>query len=127
MADNRQQKANGKKPEFNKGAGSKEIITKDGHKTTIIRGEKITVLWKGMEIGPENHPRARVGKTAKDRASGAMRRNQDNKDSRASWCNDGKRSINNFPYNSCNGKKNRTVVTGKGNERITISYKAGSK
>jgi len=122
MADNRQQKFNGKKPEF-KNAGPKEIVVKDGHKTTITRGEKVTILWKGMEIGPENHPRARVGKTAKDRANGAMRRNLENKSSRVSWQHDNKASTGNFPFNSCNGKKNRTVVTGKGNERVVIAYK----
>jgi hypothetical protein len=76
-----------------------------------------------MEIGPENHPRARVGKTAKDRANGAMRRNLENKSSRVSWQHDNKASTGNFPFNSCNGKKNRTVVTGKGNERVVIAYK----
>lgn len=123
MADNRQQKSNNKKP-FQKGpASEKEIVVKDGHKTTVTRGEKVTVFWKGMEVTAETHNRPRVGKTARDLASGAKRRNQENKDSRVSWQHDNKASTGNFPFNSCNGKKNRTVVTGRGNERVVISYK----
>lgn len=117
MADNRQHKQSAKKQE------GKEIVRKDGHRTTIIKGEKIIVLWKDKEVGPENHSRPRWGKTAKDAANGQARRNADNKQSRASWQGDNRASISNFPYNSCNGKRNRTVRTGKGNERVTISYK----
>lgn len=125
MADNRQQKASahkgsGYKPKDQ--AAPKETVYVDGHKKTVIKGEKVTVFWKGMEIGPENHSRPRVGKTAKDKASGAERRNYENKESRANWSNDARRSLANFPFNSCNGKRNRTVVTGRGNTRVTIAY-----
>jgi hypothetical protein len=127
MADNRQNKASAKKP-FNKNSKPEaEIRTVDGHKTTIIRGEKVTILWKGMEVTADTHTRPRAGKTARDLASGAKRRNYENKQSRAQWQGDNRASISNFPWNSCNGKKNRTVFTGRDNERVTISYKAGGK
>lgn len=123
MADNRQQKNSANKQGFKK-QDSKDTIRTEGHKTFVIRGgEVVKTLWKGMEVGPENHSRPRVGKTAKDAANGAKRRNADNKQSRASWQGDNRASISNFPYNSCNGKRNRTVYTGKGNERVTVSYK----
>lgn len=128
MADNRQTKTNtqGKKP-FNKaGANKAEIQTFiDGHKRTEVNPKtgETKIFWKEMLVTPETHSRPRVGKTARDAANGAARRNYENKQSRASWMNDSKRTAANFPYNSCNGKRNRTVVTGKGNERITLTYK----
>lgn len=132
MADNRQVKTNnqGKKP-FNKAGASKtevQVFT-DGHKRTEVNQKtgETKIFWKEMLVTPETHSRPRVGKTAKDRAANAQRRNIENKASRAQWQGDNRASISNFPWNSCNGKKNRTVVTGKGNERVTIAYKAGSK
>jgi hypothetical protein len=123
MAEIRQN--NAKKPHGKQSSkpAEKEIVYVDGHKKTVIRGDKVTIYWKGMEVGPENHSRPRVGKTARDNANGAKRRNYENKQSRVSWQHDGKRNTGNFPYNSCNGKRNRTVVTAKGNERKVISYK----
>ena len=52
----------------------------------------------------------RVGKTHKDRNSGAKARNYTNKMQRASWCKDG----GDFPFSTCNGKKNVFMFTGKG-------------
>lgn len=130
MAENRQAKTNaqGKKSFGNKAnSNDKEIVVKDGHKTIVTKGEKVTVFWKGMEVTDSTHSRPRVGKTLKDRLANAQRRNADNKASRAQWQGDNRASISNFPFNSCNGKRNRTVVTGKGNERVTISYKASGK
>lgn len=64
----------------------------------------------------------RVGKTGRDHKSRAWARNSDNKDQRASWRNDVKATANNFPYTTCNGKANRTVVTGRGNTRVVFAY-----
>ena len=117
-----------KNNQVQKGKGKKEEQTfVRGHETIVIRDGKEIRLWKGKEVGPDNHRRPRWGKTAKDRASGAMARNASNKDTRASWCNDSKRSADNFPYSTCNGKRNRTVITGKGNEQIRLNYKTGRK
>lgn len=54
----------------------------------------------------------RLGKTRKDRESGARERNWANKQARASWM--GNKRSDAFPRMSCNGKKNRYRVTGKG-------------
>lgn len=123
---------NGKKP-YNKGGNNsgkpqeKEVKYVDGHKTTIIRGDKVTVFWKGMEVTDANHSRPRVGKTRRDAENNAKKRNYENKQSRTSWQHDSKASTGNFPYNSCNGKRNRTVVTARGNERKVITYKMNGK
>lgn len=57
----------------------------------------------------------REGKTKKDHARGAKRKNEDNKAARASWQGDAKVS---FPWSSCNGKRNRYQWTGKGNSTV---------
>jgi hypothetical protein len=49
----------------------------------------------------------RPGKTKKDAARGVQKRNDENKQKRASWLNDGKRDNKNFPSETCNGKANR--------------------
>jgi hypothetical protein len=107
------------------------VVAEKGRKDQTRQGQmrerKEVPMYKGRELGADNHPRARWGKTAKDNASGASRRNYENKQSRALWSKDSKASIANFPWNSCNGKKNRTVITGRGNERVTFSYKPGTK
>jgi hypothetical protein len=72
------------------------------------------------------HPRTRTGKTAKDHRNGAKNKNQQNKDSRAMWQNDTKSTS--FPAASCNGKRNRYQVTGKGNETVFLrDNKAGKR
>ena len=116
--------AHGKKqpPKSNK-APEIQIFT-DGHKRTeISKNGDVKIFWKGMLVTAETHSRPRVGKTARDAANGAKRRNFENKQSRVSWQHDNKRTTANFPYNSCNGKDNRTVVTAKGNERVVLTYK----
>ena len=70
-----------------------------------------------------NHPRARWGKTQKDRINGAAHRSAGNKEARVSWQHDSKASVTNFPYNSCNGKRNRTVVTSRGGQPVVTVYK----
>lgn len=129
MADNRQAKTNNQGKKSFGGKQSEIIVQTNGHKRTEINPKtgETKVFWKDMLVTPETHSRPRVGKTLKDRLANAQRRNADNKASRAQWQGDNRASVSNFPFNSCNGKRNRTVVTGKGNERITISYKAGSK
>ena len=62
--------------------------------------------------------RIRRGKTAKDHANGQKHKNAQNKDSRAAWQNDTKGSS--FPVASCNGKRNRYQVTGKGGETVYL-------
>lgn len=105
------------------GKAKEQRIAVDKNLILVIKDGNTTRIWKGMEVKDENHPRPRVGKTAKDKASGAAARNASNKVTRASWMNDSKRSAANFPYNTCNGKRNRTVITGKGNEQIRLTYK----
>jgi len=60
-----------------------------------------------------NHPRPRIGKTAKDRKSGATERRLSNRSARTIW-QQTYPSIG-FPRESCNGKKNRYRTTGKNN------------
>lgn len=80
---------------------------------------------EGRKGGKENHPRPRWGKTAKDRRSKAQERNASNRQSRALWQQDPKATASNFPYVSCNGKRNRTRIdrTKKGDIRITYAVK----
>lgn len=87
-------------------------------------GHAAPQTYQGRAIDPKtNHPRARWGKTQKDRAGGAARRNADNKEARVSWQHDNKASISNFPYASCNGKRNRTLVTGRQGKPVFTMYK----
>lgn len=67
-------------------------------------------------------PKIRKGKTAKDRESGAKQRNADNKRMRADWRNsmDARGKTDPFPRSTCNGKRNRFVVTGKGNKAVYL-------
>ncbi len=51
----------------------------------------------------------RLGKTARDHKSGAWNRNARNKQERAEWNQDSKRSQNTFPFHTCNGKRNRSI------------------
>ncbi len=51
-------------------------------------------------------PKTRIGKTEKDRKSGARARNADNKALRAAWDNDNHATAASFPAFTCNGKKN---------------------
>lgn len=102
--------------------GPEVQVFTDGHKRTEVNQKtgETKIFWKDMLVTPETHSRPRVGKTARDAANGAKRRNFENKQSRVSWQHDQKATTFNFPYNSCNGKRNRTVVTAKGNERRVI-------
>ena len=54
-------------------------------------------------------PKVRTGKTARDKATGRVTKNETNKAERAAWRNTatGSRSNANFPRHTCNGKKNR--------------------
>lgn len=58
----------------------------------------------------------RIGKTKRDRKNHSAQRNAANKAARAAWNNETtlKRSQGSFPFHTCNGKKNRHLVTGKG-------------
>lgn len=60
------------------------------------------------------HSRPRIGKTNRDRMGEAHRRSRENKAKRAAWRN-GHDGMNSrevpFPYESCNGKRNRYRVT----------------
>lgn len=63
----------------------------------------------------------RLGKTQRDARSHAKQRNYENKQARAAWNNEQtmRRSQNTFPFHSCNGKRNRSVITGhKGTRRV---------
>lgn len=67
----------------------------------------------------------RVGKTARDHAAKRQARNADNKAKRASWQNshDWKNGLKDFPWETVNGKRNRTVETGKNGSQIRRVYK----
>lgn len=65
----------------------------------------------------------RLGKTAKDRKSGAQARNATNKAARNEWraaCIDNDKANPPFPRLSCNGKKNRSRYTGKGGAQVVL-------
>lgn len=66
----------------------------------------------------------REGKTKRDARSHAKQRNVSNKQLRASWNNEMtlKRSQNTFPFRSCNGKRNRSVITGKGGKQLVLTW-----
>jgi hypothetical protein len=66
--------------------------------------------------------KVRHGKTKKDRASGANERRATNRSLREEWMRDDPRSIVRvpFPRHACNGKKNRSRWTGKGNRTVII-------
>lgn len=59
----------------------------------------------------------RVGKTAKDRASGQASRNEANKKARAAWQQDNNASKV-FPKTACNGKKNLHRHMSKGSNYV---------
>jgi hypothetical protein len=82
--------------------------------------EEVVESKRGPRVDPTRHPRSRIGKTQKDRAKGAQSRTYANRQARADWQNNG----GDFPYAHCNGKRNRTVFTGKGNVRIVLSPKS---
>jgi hypothetical protein len=71
----------------------------------------------------ENKCKPRLGKTKRDHKTGAWAVRFTNRDSRMSWQHDRNATTGNFPYSSCNGKKNRTVITGRGNQRVTFTYR----
>lgn len=109
-------------------AQKEQKIQVDKNLTLLFKDGKTIRIWKGMEVGPDNHLRPRVGKTKKDKISGAANRNASNKAARAAWDNSGtRRTQATFPYQHCNGKRNRSVITGKGNEQIRLTYKAAGK
>lgn len=49
----------------------------------------------------------RNGKTLRDHKTGAWVKRFKNQAERAEWSNDPDRDVKNFPYKTCNGKKNR--------------------
>jgi hypothetical protein len=63
-------------------------------------------------------PTIRAGKTAKDRKSGATERRFMNRAARVEWEQDVRATNATFPKHDCNGKKNRSRWTGKGNKTI---------
>lgn len=68
------------------------------------------------------HSRPRIGKTNRDRMGEASKRNRENKAKRSAWRNshDGMNSREiPFPFESCNGKRNRYRVT-MGNDTVII-------
>ena len=64
--------------------------------------------------------RVRVGKTMRDIENGQKRKNEQNKESRAMWQKDSKRTAQNFPSASCNGQRNRYQVTGPKGETVFL-------
>ena len=76
------------------------------------------------KVGKDNHPRPRWGKTKRDKENKAHARNADNKLIRAQWQNDGNKATQaNFPYQTCNGKRNRRFITRTRKGNILITYK----
>lgn len=65
----------------------------------------------------------RIGKTEKDRKSGAQARNASNKAQRDAWrsaCTANDKINPPFPKHSCNGKKNRSRYTGKDGVQVVL-------
>lgn len=63
----------------------------------------------------------RRGKTARDRARGEAQRRAGNRAARVQWQHDSSGNKNaRFPAETCNGKKNRYQVTGKGNQTVRL-------
>ena len=62
----------------------------------------------------------RVGKTRRERSSGAAAKRLENRDLRVGWQHDDKSTILSFPFHTCNGKKNRNEWTGKGGKRVIV-------
>ena len=75
------------------------------------------------KMNRDNHPRPRFGKTRKDKESRAKERNTSNKQSRALWQQDPKATRENFPYISCNGKRNRTRIDRTRKGDLRLNYK----
>ena len=65
-------------------------------------------------------PKVRKGKTERKRANGATARNADNKAKRVAWQHGNGETNKTFPRETCNGKKNRYRVTGKGNMEVFV-------
>jgi hypothetical protein len=83
----------------------------------------IAVKFDIPKEGPSlRHPRPRVGKTKKDRENNAQRTAEANRQARADWQNNG----GDFPYAHCNGQRNRTVFTGRGNKQIVLTFKSAN-
>lgn len=70
--------------------------------------------WKSSASAKERMHRK--GKTEKDRKRGTLRQNEQNRMARASW--QGVSSKESFPWKTCNGKRNRSQWTGKGNQTV---------
>lgn len=68
-------------------------------------------------------PYVRTGKTKRDRENKATERRLANQAARREWQNDNRSTNANFPYDSCNGKKNRYHVTGKGGGHVPASQR----
>lgn len=70
-------------------------------------------------------PKVREGKTKRDKRTGSHRNRFANRADRVAWQHGtgaDSPTQNNFPYKSCNGKRNRTRWTGKGNSIQTCTY-----
>lgn len=59
--------------------------------------------------------RIRHGKTHKDKERGVWSNRFANRDKRVAWQKSSNADNRNFPREACNGKKNRSCVTMKGN------------
>lgn len=81
--------------------------------------EEVVETKRGPKVDPNRHPRSRIGKTQKDRANSAQNRAYANRQARADWQNNG----GDFPYAHCNGKRNKTVFTGKGGNQVVLTMK----
>jgi hypothetical protein len=62
-----------------------------------------------------NNFKQRIGKTAKDKKTGSHARRIENNEQRAEWSrlSNTEQDRTRFPVHTCNGKKNRTRITGK--------------
>jgi len=66
----------------------------------------------------------RLGKTKKDHKSGAHSRCISNKQERGDWQRNHRRDsgLDNFPWHTCNGKRNRTRMAVKGGGPRSTKY-----
>jgi len=88
--------------------------------TSLSAEEKARIMrWSRQAYEPdggEKKPRKiyRKGKTKNDRNHKRQEQTQQNRDARVAWQHTAKATIDTFPWQACNGKRNRRVITGRG-------------
>lgn len=99
-------------------------VKRAGNDEAAIKAEARRTLKKEKAVAKSRafQNRIRFGKTKKDHERGVQRRNAENKERRVDWQKDSKRTQANFPYHTCNGKRNRTQWTGKNGRTVRVEW-----